>query len=102
MRTWFKEEIAVATSLLRRPGAGMAFLGYLIARMSLQADVYVPDWMADTPLTAAFFWLGEAMIAFGVVWFVTPEIKGLVAPARAPKPRPAPSAAPAHGEAKPV
>ena len=102
MKTWFKEEIAVLKALLRRPGAGMAFLGYLIARMSLQADVYVPDWLASTLLAPAAFWLGEAMIAFGVVWFVLPEIKGLVAPARTGGLRHDPSPAEVHGEAKPV
>jgi hypothetical protein len=102
MRTWFKEEIAVLAALVRRPGAGMALLGYLIARMALQADIYVPDWLADSLLAPAAFWMGEAMIAVGAAWFILPEIKGLLAPARAVRPQPESSQAPAHGEAKPV
>jgi hypothetical protein len=42
------------------------------------------------------------MIAFGMAWFVTPEIKGLVAPSRAPKPIAAPPQAPIQGQAKPI
>ena len=102
MRTWFKEEIAVLSALVRRPGAGMALLGYLIARMALQADVYVPDWLADTLLAPAAFWMGEAMIAFGVVWFVLPEIKGLFSPSGAARGQAEPAQVPPHGEARPV
>jgi hypothetical protein len=82
MKTWFKDEWTTAQSLLRRPGAGMAILGYLLARMSLQADLYVPDWLAGTVLTPAVFWIGEAMVAIGLVWFVVPEIKRLFSGSR--------------------
>ena len=82
MRDWVKGQGAELAELVRRPGAGMAVLGFLLAQMSLQADLYVPDWLARSVLTAAAFWLGQAMIVSGAVWFVLPEVKRLVAPPR--------------------
>ena len=85
MRDWFKGQGAELAELARRPGAGMAVLGFLLAQMSLQADLYVPDWLARSVLAGAVFWLGQGMIILGAAWFVLPEVRRLVAPPRAPR-----------------
>ncbi len=95
MQDWFKGQVGQLAELARRPGAGMAVLGFLLAQMSLQADLYVPDWLARSVLAAAAFWLGQAMILAGAAWFVLPELKRLMAPPRVPR-------APAHDDRAPA
>jgi hypothetical protein len=73
----------------------MAVLGFLLAQMSLQADLYVPDWLARSVLAAATFWLGQAMIFTGAAWFVVPEVRRLMAPPRVGR-------APAHDDRAPA
>ena len=85
MRDWFRRQGVELAELARRPGLGMAILGFLLAQMSLQADLYVPIWLAGTVLSDAVFWMGQAMIVAGAVWFVAPEVKRLFAPPRVPR-----------------
>lgn len=82
MLDWIRSQIAEVAELARRPGAGMAILGFLLAQMSLQADLYVPEWIARSALPYASFWLGQSMILAGAIWFVLPELKRLMAPPR--------------------
>lgn len=82
MLNWVKGQGAELAELARRPGVGMAILGFLLAQMSLRADLYVPDWLANSVLAATAFWLGQAMIFTGAAWFVLPEVKRLMAPPR--------------------
>ena len=95
MRDWFKGQGAELAELARRPGAGMAVLGFLLAQMSLQADLYVPDWLARSVLAAAVFWLGQTMIFAGAVWFVLPEVKRMMSPPRVQR-------SPAHDDRAPA
>ena len=82
MRNWIKAQGVELAELARRPGAGMAFLGFLLAQMSLQADLYVPEWLARSALTPAAFWTGQAMIVLGAAWFMLPEVRRMMAPPR--------------------
>ena len=95
MRDWFKIQGAELAELVRRPGAGMAVLGFLLAQMSLQADLYVPEWIARSVLATAAFWLGQAMVFAGAAWFVLPEVKRFMAPPRVRR-------SPAHDDRAPA
>ena len=87
MHTWIKALSAELSGLARRPGAAMALIGFLLAQMSLQADVYVPEWVANSILTPAVFWIGEAMILVGVALFIAPDVRRFLAPPRVPQVR---------------
>jgi hypothetical protein len=82
MLDWIKAQGSELAELARRPGAGMAVLGFLLAQMSLQADLYVPEVIARSALAVAAFWLGQVMIVAGAAWFVLPEVKRMMAPPR--------------------